>query len=131
MRRFYGIDVRGLWTGDLTIREIAGYLSELPDESRTRKKIAGPVAAWSQEAHLLAVIVDQLAAANWMYVSAHSGENTTIPPAPEPIRRPGDPSPDDPVTERTEDEKQKIIREKFGTAAEQAQKVMNLLGKFG
>jgi hypothetical protein len=53
------------------------------------RAIRGEEADWGLGEHLLAAAVDQLAAGNWMYATAHTAEHADQPERPAPIPRPG------------------------------------------
>lgn len=92
----------------------------LPVESSLRREMVGPVGQWTQSEHLLAGLVDSMRVQNWMYAAMHRAENTPMPPRPEPLRRPGDPTPEELAEQEAE-------KPKFGTAAEQAQALSKML----
>jgi len=58
-------------------------VSQLPAESATVRAAVGPSAAWTVEAHLLALVHDAVAAGNWQRAGKSSA------PKPKPIPRPG------------------------------------------
>jgi hypothetical protein len=116
---FYNLDIRGLWTGKLTPRQVRVLIKNLStygSESATVRKKAGPTATWSQTEHLLAALIDSMNSLIYLYQSAHVGTNVHVP-KPVPVRRPGDP---DPVEESA-----------FPSAAEQAQQVAMMLKRLG
>jgi hypothetical protein len=68
--------------------------------------VNGEAAEWSLTDHLLAAVVDHLAAANWMFATVNRDEDADPLPHPEPVPRPGlnsaeaepDPAPNGPDT---------------------------------
>lgn len=64
-------------------------IRRLPQGSELSKEVHGLTAeeaSWSRTDHLLAVIADRLAEANWMFAEVNSEEDQERP---EPIDRPG------------------------------------------
>ncbi|GHA65837.1 hypothetical protein GCM10010305_04590 [Streptomyces termitum] len=68
-------------------------VKHLPRGSAVHRELHGEAAEWSVTDHLLAAAVDHLAAANWMFVCANTGEDDERPDPPKPVPRPeyGDP----------------------------------------
>ncbi|WP_425264278.1 hypothetical protein [Streptomyces bungoensis] len=64
-------------------------VKELPRDSALNRELHGEAAEWSVTDHLLAAVVDHLAAANWMFASVNSDEGDQ-PDYPEPVPRPLD-----------------------------------------
>ncbi|MFI9807622.1 hypothetical protein ACIHEJ_25215 [Streptomyces sp. NPDC052301] len=64
-------------------------IKQLPRDSALNRELHGEAADWSVTDHLLAAVVDHLAAANWMFASVNSGEGEQ-PEYPEPVPRPVD-----------------------------------------
>lgn len=64
-------------------------VQHLPRDAALVRALRGEEADWGLGEHLLAAAVDQLAAANWMFASAHTAEHADPPARPEPIPRPG------------------------------------------
>lgn len=62
---------------------------QLPRDSALNRELHGEAAEWSVTDHLLAAVVDHLAAANWMFASVNSDEGEQ-PDHPEPVPRPVD-----------------------------------------
>lgn len=89
MLRYYGIDLLDYYRGRLTARRLRVLIRHLPRESALVRAVHGPVADWGPVEHLLASTVDELAAANWLFVSANLPEHADAPPRPEPVHRPG------------------------------------------
>ena len=77
------------WRGQLSPSEVTGLIAELPPTARLRVLLE-PSTAWGATDHLLARVIDELRAANWMYISAHLGKGDARPDAPMPIPRPGE-----------------------------------------
>lgn len=64
-------------------------IRRLPPDSELAREMHGITAeeaSWSRTDHLLAIVADRLAEANWMFASANSDN---APDKPEPIVRPG------------------------------------------
>lgn len=76
--------LRGLFTGDLTWRELGVLIRGLPPTSRLRQAIAGGAQPWTVTDYLLANVHDVLTAANWQ----RSGEGKSK--YPKPLPRPED-----------------------------------------
>ncbi|GAA4819468.1 hypothetical protein [Streptomyces ziwulingensis] len=68
-------------------------IKHLPRDSALNRDLHGEAADWSVTDHLLAAVVDHLAAANWMFASVNSEEGDQ-PEPPVPVPRPGDGSQD-------------------------------------
>lgn len=117
--RFYGLDVRGVWTGKLTFRQVCNLILQLPDESALRKELGGPATIWSHTDYLLAGLIDEMKYQTWVMMKMKIPDFKTE--FPKPIRRPGDP-------EKTEALEEDEITKKFGTVEEQGQKFVAMLG---
>ncbi|MFI7707603.1 hypothetical protein [Nonomuraea sp. NPDC049480] len=93
LARFYPRDADQLeefWAGRMSWRRLWVLVSRLPRDAATVIAEVGPDrAAWSTEVELLAKAVDELAAANWQFASAHRGRGPA-PAPPQPIPRPFD-----------------------------------------
>ena len=76
-----------LWTGQLTWRRLAVLVAHLPRESATVRAQHGEVVEWGATEHLLAHVVDLLAASNWQRAQQRSKTRITRP---KPLPRPGD-----------------------------------------
>lgn len=78
------LDLRLRWLGTplLTVRDLVLVVSMAPPDSPLTLTIA-PDARWSLQAHLLALAVDALSAANWQRSGGKGSRR------PEPIPRPG------------------------------------------
>lgn len=72
-----------LGTEHLTWRDLYVIVKHLPDTSALRREVLGDGAVWDVKAHLLAGIVDLLAAANWQRGGDEHAKK------PERIERPG------------------------------------------
>lgn len=82
--RWYQIDLqRDLGTERLTWRRLAALIGQLPREAATTLSVHGDVVRWGAVEHLLASVVDLLAAGNWQ----RGGKKHA--PRPKPVRRPG------------------------------------------
>jgi hypothetical protein len=81
----YGVDLMDLGTDRLTWGRLGRLVRQLPPTSRTTAAVLGH-SPWSASEHLLAAVVDVLAAANWQRAQAASKKAI---PRPEPIPRPG------------------------------------------
>ncbi|MEU1513974.1 hypothetical protein ABZ490_17740 [Streptomyces sp. NPDC005811] len=78
------------WHRDrLSARRLAVLVAQLPRDSALNRELHGDAAEWSVTDHLLAAVVDHLAAANWMFASVNSDEGDQ-PDPPVPVPRPGD-----------------------------------------
>lgn len=88
MWRFYGLDFRSLWTGGLTFRQVKVLVEKLPADAATVREASGPAASWSATEYLLAHVIDELRAANWLYSCAHTEKGKPMPDQPEPFKRP-------------------------------------------
>ncbi|MGW0560445.1 hypothetical protein ACWDZ4_07370 [Streptomyces sp. NPDC003016] len=76
--------------GRLTARRLAVLIKHMPRDSALLSETDGEAADWSTTDYLLAAVVDHLAAANWMFASVHSDEDSEPPERPVPVSRPGD-----------------------------------------
>ncbi|WP_344500052.1 hypothetical protein [Streptomyces enissocaesilis] len=76
--------------GRLTARRLAVLIKHMPRDSALLSETDGEAADWSTTDYLLAAVVDHLAAANWMFASVHSDEDSEPPEQPVPVPRPGD-----------------------------------------
>ncbi|WP_442817077.1 hypothetical protein [Streptomyces sp. NBC_01334] len=68
-------------------------VKQLPRDSALNRELHGEAAEWSVTDHLLAAVVDHLAAANWMFACVNSEEGDQ-PDAPAPVPRPTEPAAD-------------------------------------
>ena len=69
-------------------------VKHLPRDSAVNRELHGEAAEWSVSDHLLAAVVDHLAAANWMFACVNSAEDGDQPEPPVPVPRPADPAED-------------------------------------
>lgn len=83
------MDLLDYYRGRLSPRRLRVLIRYLPRDSALVRAVHGPVADWGPVEHLLASTVDELAAANWLFVSANLPENADSPPRPDPVSRPG------------------------------------------
>lgn len=100
LQRYFGVDLRDLWRGGLTLRRIGVLVAALPPESLTMSALLPtmpesgesdkPDRQWSTEAQLLASVVDAVTSLTHAYVAGHS---KTSPPRWQPIKRPSDKRP--------------------------------------
>ena len=65
-------------------------VKHLPRDSAVNRELHGEGAEWAVTDHLLAAVVDHLAAANWMFACVNSAEDAERPEPPVPVPRPGD-----------------------------------------
>ncbi|MFJ9638296.1 hypothetical protein [Streptomyces sp. NPDC101178] len=86
--------------GRLTSRRLAVLVKHMPRDSAVSRELDGDGAEWTVSDYLLAAAVDHLAAANWMFASVNTDEDSEPPEAPVPVPRPGDRT----ETEETPDE---------------------------
>ncbi|MFD9569735.1 hypothetical protein ACFWBI_07810 [Streptomyces sp. NPDC059982] len=86
----FGIDLLDLWTGRLSLRRLHVLITSLLGRQGSGALVVAvdESAMWSHEAHILARISDALEAANWLFISANSSQDTRLDP-PEPMWRPG------------------------------------------
>lgn len=97
LQRYYGVDLRDLWRGGLSLRRVGVLIVGLPPESLTMSALLPmmpeqvesdkPDRQWSTEAQLLASVVDAVTSLTHVYVAGHS---KTSPPRWQPIKRPSD-----------------------------------------
>ncbi|MFF3333240.1 hypothetical protein ACFYWX_27430 [Streptomyces sp. NPDC002888] len=78
----------------LTARRLSVLIRHLPRDSAVNRDLYGEAAEWSVTDHLLAAVVDHLAAANWMFACVNTAEDGDQPEPPAPVPRPGDTTPD-------------------------------------
>lgn len=79
-------------------------IRRLPAQSELSREVHGlsaEEASWSRTDHLLAIVADRLAEANWMFASANSDDDI---PQPEPIPRPGVSPPEIPASSDAADQ---------------------------
>ncbi|MGW0939224.1 hypothetical protein [Streptomyces sp. NPDC002666] len=76
--------------GRLTSRRLAVLVKHMPRDSAITQELHGDGAEWSVTDYLLAAAVDHLAAANWMFASVNTDEDSGAPEPPVPVPRPGD-----------------------------------------
>ncbi|MFI1530045.1 hypothetical protein [Streptomyces griseus] len=91
MLQFFGVDFLDLWRGQLSLRRINVLVGSLLNQPG-RSALAAAVdesAVWSDSEHLLAQVSDALELSNWLFYQANSSEDAEAPPAPTPMRRPG------------------------------------------
>ncbi|MFD3737688.1 hypothetical protein [Streptomyces sp. NPDC058629] len=86
--------------GRLTSRRLAVLVKHMPRDSAVSRELDGDGAEWTVTDYLLAAVVDHLAAANWMFASVNTDEDSDPPEAPVAVPRPGDRT----ETEETPDE---------------------------
>ncbi|MFJ8821642.1 hypothetical protein ACIREE_07650 [Streptomyces sp. NPDC102467] len=79
----------------LSTRRLAVLVKHLPRDSALNRELHGEAAEWSVSDHLLAAVVDHLAASNWMFACVNSDDgDQPEPPAPVPRPSYGDESGD-------------------------------------
>jgi len=95
-----GFDLRGLWTGALSWRQLGALVAALPPESLTKTALREALTPeqlaaqpeptghgqWSKAEHLLAAAVDRLSLLVWQNTQVHGGKRSQPP---HPIPRPG------------------------------------------
>ena len=99
LQRWYGVDLRDLWRGHLSYRQVQAFIDGLPPESATKTRIRDQMTAedfasapdpdgwgpWSKTEELLAVLIDRVRALEYVTLAVNGAK----PAAPEPVRRPG------------------------------------------
>ncbi|GAA1221485.1 hypothetical protein GCM10009665_09620 [Kitasatospora nipponensis] len=80
--------------GRLSSRRLVVLVKHLPRDGALNRELHGEAADWSVTDHLLASAVDHLAVANWMFAAVNRDEDAEPMDPPEPLVRPGLPSPD-------------------------------------
>lgn len=91
MLQFFGVDLRDLWRGRLSLRRVSVLINSLLRQTG-RSVLAATVdeaAEWNESEYLLARISDALELSNWLFIQANSGDESNDIPAPEPLPRPG------------------------------------------
>jgi hypothetical protein len=96
LQRFYGIDLLGLWRGELSPRRLAALVSNLPRDAAVHRATYGERARWGDTEHLLADVVDLLQLLWW----AQTKDGSKNRNRPKPLPRPGVTPPKDERTER-------------------------------
>ncbi len=97
LARYYGTDLRDLWRGGLTYRRIGVLVRYLPADSALVAALADTVTEqelprvggqrrWTVDQHLLAAVVDGVAAVQWTVAQTHT-KRQLRPPTP--LQRPG------------------------------------------
>ncbi|MFJ3701262.1 MULTISPECIES: hypothetical protein [Streptomyces] len=76
--------------GRLSSRRLAVLVKHMPRDSAVAQELHGDGAEWTVTDYLLAAAVDHLAAANWMFASVNTDEDSEPPERPVPVPRPGD-----------------------------------------
>lgn len=75
MQHHYGVDLSGLWRGELTLRRVAVLLAHLPPDCASARAVAGTtgqqLTGWSFTNLLLGRLIDELAILRWQWESAH------------------------------------------------------------
>nr|PZN00576.1 MAG: hypothetical protein DIU77_03440 [Thermocrispum agreste] len=90
MRRYYGVRLRDLVTGDLTHRELLAYIRHLPQDSAVGRALLGPAADYDATMHRLTDLLDAVVEGNWIAARAAGGK----PKKPKPVKRPKPPQAD-------------------------------------
>ncbi|MFD3789066.1 hypothetical protein [Streptomyces cyaneofuscatus] len=89
MLRHYGLDLLDWHRGQLSSRRLAVLLRYLPQDSAVARELHGEAAEWSVSDYLLAMAVDQLTEANWMFATVNQDEDAEPLEYPVPVPRPG------------------------------------------
>jgi hypothetical protein len=87
--RYYGVDLLDYHRGTLSARRVRVLIEHLPRDAALVRELHGETADWGLTEHLLAAAVDELAAGNWLFVSANRDEHAEPPERPKPLPRPG------------------------------------------
>ncbi|MFL6126910.1 hypothetical protein [Actinophytocola sp.] len=87
--RFYGVDLLDYHRGTLSARRVRVLIEHLPRDAALVRELHGETAEWGLTEHLLAAAVDELAAGNWLFVTANRDEHAEPPERPQPVPRPG------------------------------------------
>lgn len=99
LQRWYGVDLRDLWRGILSYRQVQAYIDGLPTESATKTALRDRMTAedfadapapegwgaWSRAEELLAILIDRVAHLEYVTAAVQGAK----PAVPEPFRRPG------------------------------------------
>lgn len=80
--RFYGVDLRGLVTGELSWRRLKSLVAGLPRQAAVVRAALDDGADWGVTDHLMASVVDLLSSANWQRGGGKGAR-------PKPVTRPG------------------------------------------
>ncbi|MEV0494788.1 hypothetical protein [Streptomyces atratus] len=83
------MDLLDWYRGRLSSRRLAVLVRHLPRDSALAHSLHGEASEWTTTDHLLAVVVDQLAEANWMFATVNRDEDTEPIDPPQPVPRPG------------------------------------------
>jgi len=83
------VDLLDWHRGRLTSRRLAVLIKHMPRDSAVTQELHGDGAEWTVTDYLLAAAVDHLAAANWMFASVNTDEDSEPPEPPTPVPRPG------------------------------------------
>lgn len=83
------MDLLDFHRGELSPRRLRVLIQHLPRESALVRALHGEEAEWGLTEQLLAATVDELAAGNWLFTSAHTAENADPPEPPRRLPRPG------------------------------------------
>jgi hypothetical protein len=96
LQRYYRVDLRGLFSGSLTLRRVGVLVRHLPAESACVSALAehvdpraadeSPQRLWGTSEHLLAGVLDAVREVAWLVAQTNSSKRI---PAPKPIPRPG------------------------------------------
>ncbi|MFE4693744.1 hypothetical protein ACFRH6_27305 [Streptomyces sp. NPDC056749] len=84
------MDLLDWYRGRLSSRRLAVLVKHMPRDSAVAQELHGDGAEWTVTDYLLAAAVDHLAAANWMFASVNTDEDSEPPEPPMPVPRPGD-----------------------------------------
>lgn len=98
MLEFFGLDLMDLWRGRLSFRRIGVCIKSLMRKAGRSVLIQSldESASWTIQEHLLARVIDAQEASNYYFLMANSSEESQGDiPTPEPVRRPGDPDPEE------------------------------------
>ena len=87
--RYYGVDLLDRYRGRLSARRLRVLIQHLPRDAALVRALHGEEGEWGLTEHLLAAVVDLLAAGNWQFAAAHTPEHADPPERPAPIPRPG------------------------------------------
>jgi len=75
LHRIYGVDLVGLWSGQLTLRKLRVLIEQLPPDCATAYALAGAelgqLSGWRLTDLLLGRLADELALYRWQWEAAH------------------------------------------------------------